>query len=46
VGWDGSYGTGNDIKTCQEGVYTWRIEFKMRNNDERKIISGHINLLR
>jgi gliding motility-associated-like protein len=46
IGWDGSYGTNSDIKTCQEGVYTWRIEFKIRNNDERKIISGHVNLLR
>lgn len=46
IGWDGSYGTDNDIKTCQEGIYTWRIEFKMRNNDERRIITGHVNLLR
>lgn len=46
IGWDGSYGDGKEVKTCQEGVYTWRIEFKMRNNDERKIISGHVNLLR
>jgi gliding motility-associated-like protein len=46
IGWDGSYGADGDIKTCQEGVYTWRIEFKVRNNDERKILSGHVNLLR
>lgn len=46
IGWDGSYGSGNEIKTCQEGVYTWRIEFKVKNNDERKVVSGHVNLLR
>jgi len=44
VGWDGTYGQfGNEV---QDGTYTWRIEFKTTMNDERKLITGHVNLLR
>lgn len=42
VGWDGVCDTGY----CQDGVYTWRIEFKMIDGDERQILHGHVNLLR
>ncbi|HLP54283.1 MAG TPA: PKD domain-containing protein [Fluviicola sp.] len=42
IGWDGTYhGT-----LVQEGVYTWRIEFKTSKNDERKTIHGHLNVLK
>jgi gliding motility-associated-like protein len=41
-GWDGTYGG----KICQDGVYTWVIEFSRKNNDEHKRINGHVNLLR
>jgi len=42
MGWDGSY---HDI-LVPEGVYTWKIEFKIQKNDERKIIHGHVQMLK
>jgi gliding motility-associated-like protein len=43
-GWDGSYGLeGND---CPSGSYTYRIVIKMPDIDERKILVGHVNLIR
>jgi gliding motility-associated-like protein len=46
IGWDGTYGGNHEIGLCQEGVFTWKIEFKTIRNDERKMIVGHVNLLR
>ena len=44
IGWDGSYGIeGLD---AQPGVYTYQITVKIPETDERKIIAGHVNLLR
>lgn len=42
-GWDGTYGADGLVK---EGVYTWKIEFKTKASDERKMIVGHVNVLR
>lgn len=42
-GWDGTYGTDGLVK---EGVYTWKIEFKTKASDERKMIVGHVNVLK
>ena len=43
-GWDGSYGlSGGD---AQDGVYTWKITYKNPETDERKIVVGHVTLLR
>lgn len=42
-GWDGTYGTDGLVK---EGVYTWKIEFKTKASDARKMIVGHVNVLR
>ena len=42
TGWDGTYGG----VLCQQGMYTWKIEFKIKDNDERKVAVGHVNLLR
>jgi gliding motility-associated-like protein len=44
VGWDGTYGYGGSL--VQDGTYTWHIEFKVNGNDERKLIAGHVNVLR
>ncbi len=44
IGWDGTFGEGNGL--VQDGVYTWRIEFKTNKNDERKIAVGHVNVLK
>jgi gliding motility-associated-like protein len=46
VGWDGSYGSNNEVQMVQDGVYTWKIEFKTTKNDERKMVVGHVNILR
>jgi gliding motility-associated-like protein len=46
VGWNGSYGSGGEIARVQEGVYTWKIEFRLTRNDDRKILVGHVNLMR
>lgn len=45
-GWDGSYGSDGEYIYCPDGSYTWRIEFKVSRWDERKIITGHVNLIR
>ena len=43
-GWDGSYGlSGSD---AQDGIYTWKIIYKNPETDERKIVVGHVTLLR
>jgi gliding motility-associated-like protein len=46
IGWNGTYGSNGEIQMCQDGTYTWKIEFKTKLNDERKMIIGHVNLLR
>jgi gliding motility-associated-like protein len=43
-GWEGTY--GSDGLDVQAGVYTYLISFKTPQFDDRKIISGHINLIR
>jgi len=43
VGWDGTYGTSTHV---QEGVYTWEINFKLKQDDNRKVISGSVNLIK
>jgi hypothetical protein len=45
-GWDGSYGSNGEYILSPDGSYTWRIEFKLSRWDERKIITGHVNLIR
>ena len=42
VGWDGTYNGVN----VQDGTYTWRMEFKVRNRDERQVHHGHVNVLK
>jgi gliding motility-associated-like protein len=43
VGWDGTNFQGIIVP---DGIYNWNITFNLVNRDERKIISGHVNLLR
>jgi len=42
VGWDGTY----NGKLVQDGTYAWKIEFKTAYSDERKMINGHVNILK
>jgi gliding motility-associated-like protein len=46
IGWDGSYGANREIEMVQDGTYTWKIEFKVTSTDERKMVVGHVNVLR
>lgn len=43
VGWDG---VGPNGKLVQSGTYVWRVEFKSRENDDRQVANGHVNVLR
>ena len=44
IGWDGTYGiNGNKVP---EGSYTYHITYKIPNKDERRIVTGHVTLLR
>ena len=42
VGWDGTYNGA----LVQDGTFTWKIEFKTTASDERRVIHGHVNILR
>jgi gliding motility-associated-like protein len=46
MGWDGTYGTGDKTSLLPQGIYTWKIEFKSSKNDERKLYTGHLSLIR
>lgn len=46
IGWDGTYGASGQRELVPQGIYTWKIEFKVEKNDERKMISGHLNVIR
>jgi len=45
-GWNGSYGSNSEVEIVQDGIYTWKIEFKTSDTDERKVLVGHVNVLR
>lgn len=42
AGWDGTY-NGEPVP---QGSYTWQIEFKTADTDERKSYSGHVTILK
>jgi gliding motility-associated-like protein len=45
IGWDGTYGTDSD-RMVKEGTYVWKIIFKTKKSDERKVEVGHVNILK
>src|SRR5574343_933159 len=45
-GWDGANGNDGNARLVPDGIYTWKIEFKTSDTDERKVIVGHVNVLR
>ncbi len=45
VGWDGTYGT-DEKEIVKDGTYVWKIEFKTKYDDERKVEVGHVNVLK
>jgi gliding motility-associated-like protein len=42
--WDGTYGT--DGRKVQAGGYTWVIKYSNKETDEKKVVSGTVNVLR
>jgi gliding motility-associated-like protein len=44
MGCDGSYGKKGEI--AQIGTYTYTLNYKLKNQDQPKAISGHVNLIR
>jgi gliding motility-associated-like protein len=42
VGWDGTYGG----KMCPDGVYFWKVQFGNLENSEKKVLVGHLTLIR
>lgn len=44
IGWDGDYGAGKGM--AETGLYTYKLEFGTSSKDERRLIVGHVNLLR
>jgi gliding motility-associated-like protein len=44
IGWDGCFGDNRGIS--QDGIYTYRLKYKLKNQDQPEIISGHVNLIR
>jgi gliding motility-associated-like protein len=44
VGWDGTYKVIQGL--VQEGIYVWKIDFKLKKNDDRRLVTGHVNMIR
>ena len=44
IGWDGSY--SDKAGVVADGIYSWKITYKNPQTDERKIIVGHVLVLR
>lgn len=42
--WDGTYGPA--MQSAQNGIYTYKISYKMKDNDNRIRVTGHFNLIR
>jgi gliding motility-associated-like protein len=43
-GWAGTFGENGNM--AQEGVYTWKIEFKTNKKDKHQLVTGSVNILR
>lgn len=44
IGWRGLYGV--DGEQVQDDTYTWKIEFTVKSTNQRKMVVGHVNVLR
>jgi gliding motility-associated-like protein len=43
-GWDGTYKV--NLGMVQDGMYIWKIDFKLKKNDDRRQVTGHVNVLK
>ncbi len=43
AGWDGTYNNGMKVP---DGVYTWKIKFKRKQNDKKLTSVGHVTVIR
>jgi gliding motility-associated-like protein len=43
-GWKGTYGVDGDL--VQDGTYTWKIDFGLKQTKEMQSLVGHVNVLR
>lgn len=43
IGWDGVSVAGTIVP---DGVYVWKISFNLRNSDDKRVLSGHVALIR
>ena len=44
TGWEGKL--GKDGNSVQVGTYTWKIQFKLKEDDRRKEILGYVNIIK
>ncbi len=44
VGWDGTYKVNQGM--VQDGMYIWKIDFKLKKNDDRRQVTGHVYVLK
>ena len=42
--WDGTY-SGKALH-CPDGIYTWKINYKPLETDEKRVVTGFVNLIR
>jgi gliding motility-associated-like protein len=45
-GWDGTYGIGGQNLKVQDGTYSYQVYYKLKNNDFKSVVSGHVSVIR
>jgi gliding motility-associated-like protein len=45
-GWDGTYGVRSQNRKVQDGTYSYQVYYKLKNNDFKSVVSGHVNVIR
>ena len=44
VGWDGTYTAKHGM--VQDGIYVWKIDFKLKKNDDHREVTGNVSVLK
>jgi gliding motility-associated-like protein len=45
-GWDVTYGIGGQNLKVQDGTYSYQVYYKLKNNDFKSVVSGHVSVIR